>query len=195
MTIQPPHREWANPPSPNYMRDAHGNPLNNFPIERIVLHCTVSPCVSGGRYAIAAMFSHRIFKSAHYIADPAGVLQDLGDSKVGEHAPPNQHSIGIEMCDALVSEKWDMTHAQRWFDNDHKEMLNRVARLTARLCLAYNVPIRRIRDAHERGICGHVDVSKTFGETDHWDPGPAFPWEHFMSKVQENAHRIQKASH
>jgi N-acetyl-anhydromuramyl-L-alanine amidase AmpD len=164
-----------------------------MPIDRIVIHCTVSPCVRGGRYSIADMFSHRVFKSAHYIADPAGIIQDVGDSKVAEHAPPNEHSIGIEMCDPLISPSWDMDHRDRWNDPDHSEMLSHVARLTARLALAYNVPVRRIRDAHERGICGHVDVSKTFGETDHWDPGPGFPWDRFMKMVQENAHRIEKA--
>lgn len=190
--IQPPVREWVGP-SPNIMRDADGVPLNNMPLARIVIHCTVSPCVAGnkqtktgGRYTIASIFRQRIFKSAHYVADPGGIVQVVNDSDVAEHAPPNMHSIGIEMTDPLVSPAWDKKYAKRWDDPNHEAMLVRTARLVARLGLAYHVPLVRIqgRELHTHsGICGHADVSKAFGETDHWDPGESFPWMRFMRLV------------
>ena len=37
--------------------------------------------------------------------------------------------------------------------------------------------------AGARGITGHADVSVAFRKSDHWDPGPAFPWAAFLRQV------------
>lgn len=184
-------------PSPHIMHDANDHPLENLPLTRIVIHCTVSPCVAGGRYTIAKIFNNPAGRtaSAHYIVDPEAAVQDVGDSKVAEHAPPNPHSIGIELCDPLISQAWDKAHAGRWNDALHQSMLHRAARITARLALAYGVPIHKLTVAElkagKHGICGHVDVSNAFHETTHWDPGPAFPWVEFLDRVQKRAEHLK----
>ncbi len=38
--------------------------------------------------------------------------------------------------------------------------------------------------AGRRGITGHVDVSRAFELSDHWDPGPGFPVESFLDTVR-----------
>lgn len=46
------------------------------------------------------------------------------------------------------------------------------------------VPIAGIRGSG-RGVCSHADISRAFpGETDHTDPGPAFPWDHVLERAR-----------
>ena len=186
------------PPAPKYegparhvMHDADGAPMDNMPIHRIVIHGTVSPCVKGGRHNIAAMFrTTSKFASAHYVVDPGGICQVVYDSLVAEHAPPNPHSLGIELCDPQKGP------GKRWHDASHTTMLRKAANLTAHLCLAYGVPIRKLSVpellAGRHGICGHADVSAAWHQTDHTDPGPDFPWSEFMELVQAHAVYLQK---
>ena len=58
-------------------------------------------------------------------------------------------------------------------------MLHRAARLVAELCLAYDVPAKKLSagqlKAGQNGLCGHADVRDAWGETTHWDPGPTSP--------------------
>lgn len=184
------------PPSPVYLgpADKHSGP-GNKPIRRIVIHCTVSPCERGGARNIAAYFrSDAARGSAHYVVDPGEKVQVVWDSVIAWHAPPNEGSIGVELCDPLISVAWDRAHADRWFNDDHQAMLRKAARLVARLGLAYGVPLEKIGPAQlkagREGVCGHDDVSEAFGQSSHWDPGPSFPWRTFMAMVHEAEHEI-----
>jgi hypothetical protein len=109
-------------------------------------------------------------------------VQVVYDGVIAWHAPPNPHSLGNELCyipTRLPVGFWRLPKARR--------MLERAAKLTAEQCLAYNVPAVRLKPADlkagRRGICGHVDVSRAFGQSSHWDPG-VFPWRRFMRRVR-----------
>ncbi|MGH3502320.1 MAG: N-acetylmuramoyl-L-alanine amidase [Nocardioidaceae bacterium] len=179
-------------PAPRYIGPPrnHGG-ASNKPIHRIVMHSTVSPCEEGGARNIAHMFETTTRDaSAHYIVDPGEVIQGLYDSYVGYHAPPNQHSLGVEMCEYPKH-----TRKSRWFkDKDHVRMLKRAAKLVAQLCLAYDVPIQWVGGKELRegkhGITGHANVSWAWHETTHWDPG-AFPHVEFVEMVQAEADKLQ----
>lgn len=181
-----------NYPAPDYPYAgpaAHYSNRNNIPVSRIVIHGTVSPCKVGMAKIIARYFrTTDRFASAHYVVDPGETLQVVYDSKVAYHAPPNDGSIGVEICDEVVG------GIERWLNRPHRRALRRTARLTAEGCLAWDVPIKRIGPkalrSGERGICGHADVSKAWGQTNHWDPG-AFPWRRFLRMVKEEAAKIQ----
>lgn len=179
-------------PSPKYIGPAnrHGSQTNK-PIKRIVIHCTISPCCKGAE-GIASYFKRTSNPaSAHYVVDAKTVIQSLYDSWVGYHAPPNEHSLGIEMCCTLANEG-----KGHWGRRGHQKMLKRTARLTAELCLAYDIPVRHLTVAQlragEKGICGHVDVRDAFHETTHWDPGPHFPWDQFIELVRSEVAAITK---
>lgn len=210
------------PPSPPYVGPpAHSTPGHNKPIRRIVMHATVSPCVPGGARATAAYFkSPRAGGSAHYIVDPAEVVQDAYDDVIAWHAPPNQGSIGIEMCDypsSTTADHWYADHAPsmaaqpghpptthngkrplfRWLEKNHRLMLHRAAQLVAELCLAYDVPavwlsVSDLLAGHE-GITSHANVSGAWHESTHWDPG-LWPRRRFMRLVRKNIKRMRAAA-
>lgn len=182
----------VNPPAPPYLGPAsyHGA-ADNKPIHRVVIHSTVSPCVPGGARAIARYFrSDQARGSAHYVVDPAEVVQVVWDSVVAYHAPPNQHSIGVELCDYPTN-----TNKLRWKGANHRAMLDRAAVLTAQLCVAYGVPIRYRTAAQLRagrhGITTHREVSLAFGQSTHWDPG-AWPRRRFLRKVRRYARQLTR---
>lgn len=181
------------PPTPPYLGPAyrHGDD-DNKPIRRIVIHSTVSPCELGGARRIAGYFrSTAAGGSAHYVVDPGETVQVVYDSTVAYHAPPNQHSLGVELCDYPVADD-----AARWRDQPHRMMLDRAAMLVAQLCLAYGVPPvwrgRLALRAGAHGITTHAEVSQAFGQSTHWDPG-AWPRRRFMRKVRRNIRQLRKA--
>ncbi|MER7126733.1 peptidoglycan recognition protein family protein [Micrococcus luteus] len=160
-------------------------------VSRIVIHATVSPCVEGGARAVAGYFQlASAGGSAHYTVDPGEVVASVREDTVAYHAPPNTGSIGIELCDPQKGS------ASRWADRSHQEMLRRAAVLVRQVAARWDVPLRRLSVAEvragKRGICGHVDVSRAFGQTDHSDPGTGFPWEAFMAMVTGDEEKAVK---
>ncbi len=78
--------------------------------------------------------------------------------------------------------------AADWAAPAAQAMLARSAALVAGACARHGIPLVRL-DAPalcrgERGITGHVDVSHAWNGSDHWDPGPAFPWESYLKMVR-----------
>jgi hypothetical protein len=192
------------PPAPRYLGPAaHTMGSDNKPISRVVIHSTVSACKPGGAESIAAYFrSEAAGGSAHYVVDPAEIVQVVYDGVIAEHAPPNAHSIGIEMCDTpgpvpgdtRGSAAWKSArNAWRWTRPEQKAMLDRTAELTARLCLAFEVPIRFVTarglSAGQHGITTHAEVSAAFKQSTHWDPG-FWPRRRFVRLVKRHAKRI-----
>lgn len=185
-----PKRRFA-PPAPEYLGPAaHTSGSGNLPIRRIVIHSTVSPCQRGGARDIATYFRGKSAGgSAHYVVDPGEVVQVVGDSVIAWHAPPNQHSIGVELCDMP-----DAKTAKRWNDLEHRMMLKRAARLVAELCLAYDVRPWFVTVAGLRlgrtGVTTHANVSQAFRQSSHWDPG-AWPRLRFMRMVRAEVKAIR----
>lgn len=181
-------------PEPPYLGPAaHTSGSGNKPINRIVIHSTVSPCTPGGARRIAEYFrSANAGGSAHYVVDPAEVVQVVYDDTIAWHAPPNQHSLGIEMCDMPTTE-----NGFRWDDWAHVAMLEKVAELTAQLCLAYDVPPwfvgRILLKLGRKGVTTHNEVSQAFGESSHWDPG-TWPRRKFMKRVRQHYRRLKTGS-
>lgn len=152
-------------------------------VNRIVIHATVSPCVRGGAMNVARYFqSSKAGGSAHYTVDPGEIVASVREGTIAYHAPPNTSTIGIELCDPQKGP------GSRWADGDHEAMLRLAAGLVRQVAKRWDVPLRRLTVAEvkagKRGICGHVDVSNAFRQTDHSDPGPDFPWAHFMALVK-----------
>lgn len=196
------------PPSPPFIGPPrHHGPRSNKPIHRVVIHSTVSPCEPGGARNIARYFiSTDRYASAHYITDPAETIQGLYDSFVGYAAPPNEHTLHIEMCDVPGPVPSDppgsarfkaLKRAWRWVRPNQRQMLKRTARLTAELCLAYDVPVVFLSvgalKAGRRGITTHANVSAAWRQSTHWDPG-FWPRRRFMRMVRREVRAIRKGA-
>lgn len=199
------------PPAPVYLGPpSKSSPGSNKPIRRIVIHSTVSKCERGGARRIAAYFrSAAAGGSAQYVIDPGEVVQSAYDSVVCWHAPPNPNTLGLEMCDIPGPVPGDGKVAAllkagrrtwRWRRPEQREMLKRTAVLTAELCLAYDVPVQflgpnRLRKLGRgaKGITTHVNTSKAFGQSTHWDPG-FWPKRTFMKMVRAEVRRLKEAA-
>lgn len=155
--------------------------------DRVVLHATVSECVDGGAHNTGVYFqSPNAGGLAQYVTDPSATVQCREETTVCWHAPPNERSVGIEMCDPQTGDP------ARWADPAHAAMLKRTAALVADICHRRGIPLVRLSVADlragKRGICGHIDVAQAFGQSNHTDPehAGAFPWDHFMSLLTDS---------
>jgi len=122
--------------------------------------------------------------SAHYCIDTDSTVQCVRDMDIAWHAPGANHDgIGIEHAG------YARQTPSEWFDDTSKAILERSARLTAKLAKLYEVPLVKLAPGdlslNKRGFCGHVDVTLAFpgpGRS-HSDPGPNFPWEFYLDLV------------
>lgn len=123
--------------------------------------------------------------SAHYTVDCDSIVQSVLETDTAWHAGPvNGYSIGIEHAGRAGQS------AQDWSDQYSESMLVLSAELVAGICKRYNIPVQRLTakdlaGGARLGICGHVDVTQGLqGGKGHWDPGPFFPWAHFLDLIQ-----------
>ncbi len=164
----------------------HVSAGQNEPINRVVIHAT-SPGMAGTTSSAAgmALATAHYFQSpasggsAHYIEDIASEEHCVADAAIAQHAPPNPHSIGIEICG-------ETTYTYATWLSPAVWPAVRLAQIRAQeVCHRFGVPWVRLRIADllagHRGVCGHVDVSNAWHQTDHTDPGPNFPWREFMA--------------
>lgn len=85
--------------------------------------------------------------------------------------PLNQEAEHLEICGFA---KWTRLE---WLT--HPAMLQTVARWIAWRCTVRKIPIRFVSSpaVGTSGVTGHVQINKIFRQSDHWDPGPNFPWD------------------
>lgn len=194
------------PPAPPVVggHPRHHSGRGNHPINRIVIHSAVIPCEPGRARQLGSWNASGATRGSwHYAVDPAETIQCSYDSYICWHAPPNSHSIGIEMAD--LPSPWPTSRPRGWFralalrwrwrGTNHRRMLDRTARLTAELALAYDIPIVWLRprdlSAGRRGITTHAQVSAAWRQSSHWDPG-AWPRRRFMRLVRTHADQIRR---
>ncbi|MEV5429331.1 N-acetylmuramoyl-L-alanine amidase [Streptomyces sp. NPDC052701] len=136
---------------------------DDYGIDMVVVH------VTQGSYSSAVKAfqdpGHRA--ATHYIVRQDGhVTQMIRELDVAYHAGNrayNERSVGIEH-EGFVDRPEDFTDA----------MYEASARLTARICARYDIPVDR------EHIIGHVEVPGT----DHTDPGPHWDWDRYMKLVR-----------
>lgn len=181
---------------------AHVSAGSNLPIYRIVIHATCpnlgysAASAAGTAAGTAGYFtSASSGGSAQYIEGVDREDHCVADAVIAWHAPPNRHSIGIEItadggnASAFNPISHAYTRAQ-WLSPEVWPAVVRAASRTRELCLRLGVPLALLTAADlvagKHGICGHDDVSAAFGQTNHSDPGPNFPWAEFMALVMGN---------
>lgn len=156
------------------------------PIRLVVLHSTESLEVSDGAENVAAYLARPSTRaSAHVITDNDSSVRGVPDADTAWAAPgANADGLQLEMVG-----KAGQTSAQ-WDDAYSRAVLERSAQQVAEWCRTHGIPARaltvaQVRDGKTEGICTHDDVSKAFGRSSHWDPGPSFPKAVFVARVNE----------
>lgn len=155
----------------------------NLPLTRIVIHDMEYPEKPDAAEAVAQIFhtSDRV-SSAHYCVDNNSIVRCVQDDDTAYHAPPNQHSIGIEHAGYARQTTGD------WLDEYGTKMLrDQSAPLVRGLCDRYGIPkrwltVEQIR-AGWHGVTSHNNVSLAFHQSTHTDPGPNFPIDQYMEWV------------
>lgn len=123
--------------------------------------------------------------SAHLCIDNDSIVQCVLDNDVAFAAPGANHDgIQLELAGFARQKRHE------WLDPYGILMLDRAADAAAQYCLKYNIPVRQLtndelRDGVSKGIVGHRQVSQVFKKSDHMDPGPNFPWDHFLARTQK----------
>jgi N-acetyl-anhydromuramyl-L-alanine amidase AmpD len=143
---------------------------DDYGIDMVVIHVT-----QGGFASAVKAFQdpdHRA--AAHYIVGKDGhIAQMIRELDVAYHAGNrayNERSVGIEH-EGFVDRPEDFTDA----------MYEDSARLTARICARYDIPVDR------EHVIGHVEVPGT----DHTDPGKHWDWDRYMKLVRQARAAVQ----
>lgn len=171
-------------PLVSYYRQAKHYSAPNGTIDRIVIHDMEYPeTPQGAEWCVNYMAETDRDASTHYSVDNNTICQGVRESQRAWHAPPNMHSIGIEHAGYMAQSR------SQWTDEYSLAELKLSAKLTAELCKRHAIPVVKLSADDllngKRGICGHVDVSNAWHQTDHGDPGPNFPWDLYLAWVKE----------
>lgn len=161
-------------------------PVGGRRIIWLVLHDMQAPN-KGGIAAAVANYFHTMDvprengASAHECIDNGAVVQCVHDGDVA-WAAPDANSLGyhFEMTGYASQSTND------WLDDYGHDMLKLAAQRVRQKADERGIPVvfRRASDlvAGLPGITTHYECSKAFGGN-HWDPGPGFPMDYFISLV------------
>lgn len=166
-----------------FVKAAHYRVGGNLPARWITIHAMQAPEKVTTAEAVANYFARgTVVASCHYCVDSDSIVQCVHEADTAFHAPPNRYSIGIELAGYA-----EQTGAE-WADDFSTRMLNRAAILAAGICVRHGIPpvwlsVADLK-AGRKGITSHANISKAFGQTHHWDPGPNFPVDYFIAQVR-----------
>lgn len=160
-------------------------PGRTVPIRVVVVHDMEAPEGPMTAENVAHWFSTMDASSkasAHVCVDSNSAVRCVADGDRAWHAPgANSDGLGIELAGYARQTR------EEWLDQYSKGVLEQAAQVVAGWCRKHNIPAVKLTAAElkagKRGIVGHRDVSAAYGQTDHTDPGPNFPWDYFLSRV------------
>lgn len=124
--------------------------------------------------------------STHFFCDSTSTVQCVRTTDTAHAAMYSGNRIGIhiEICGKAGQS------SSQWDDDVSQATLRQVASLCRVLLADYPWPVVHLSPSKVRGgaegFCGHDDISEAFHESDHWDPGPNFPWGQLFDLIEED---------
>lgn len=162
----------------------HYYPTRSRPLRLIVIHTMESGEHEQTAENVAAYFAgpNAPRASAHACIDADSVVVCL---------PPEATAFAAPGCNA---DGYQIEHAGRasqdaegWGDDYSQAMLALSAAHAREIADAAGIPLVHLTDeelaAGHAGFIGHDQASRVYGLSDHWDPGPNFPWGQYMALV------------
>lgn len=154
------------------------------PIRLIVIHTMETGETSNVAENVAAYFAKKTTQaSAHLCVDNDSTVRCVPDSDTA-WAAPGANADGLQMELAGRAGQG----AAGWRDAYSKALLRNAAKHAATWCCKYGIPVKKLTRAElragKKGFIGHVDASAVYKKSDHWDPGPDFPWNDFLALVR-----------
>jgi N-acetylmuramoyl-L-alanine amidase len=164
-------------PSPNFYVGHSG------PVVFIGIHTMEAPEAGTTAENVANYFKNPSVKaSSHWCVDNNSRVRCVYDADSAWTMPPvNGQSMNVEMAGyaGQTPIQWDDAYSDAVLDN--------AAVCVAEWCHKFSIPVRHLTDDQirtmQKGIVGHADVNRVFRASDHWDPGPNFPWSRFLGRV------------
>jgi len=138
--------------------------------------------------AVAAWFAGKAGKppkaSAHLCVDQDSAVRCVRPEHIAWAAPgANADGYHVELAGRANQT------AEQWADDASTSTLLIAAAECADIAGQYGIPVQRLTAEQVRdgasGFCGHYDVTRAFRKSTHTDPGPHFPWDWFLDRVQE----------
>lgn len=167
-------------------------------VRLIVIHDMEAPEKGETAENIAKYFAtlgESVKASAHLCIDNNSIVQCVKDNDIA-YAAPGANSDGLQLELAGYGKQ---TRGE-WLDDYSRGVLDLAANASAQYGLKFDIPMIRLSNAQladgvSRGIVGHHQVSEVYKKSDHTDPGPNFPWDHFLARAAEHiaARRAAKA--
>lgn len=167
----------------------HGGELSNHLL--VVAHTLECEAKEGLAYELTVpdgAYLQTAGVSPHTMSDPAETCWACDTDLVGYHVGPagNPLSTGGE-----VTGRASWSRAQ-WLADAPNRALTRQAQALAGQAMAKGfapgdfrwLSLAEVASRRVRGFCGHYDVSKALGGSDHWDPGPGYPYDIQMSRIR-----------
>ena len=162
------------------------NRPHSAPIQLIVIHTMEAPEKPKEARNVAQWFAGPSAPqaSAHYCVDDAETIACVLECDVAWGAPgANARGVHLEHAGYAGQASID------WHDLYSRAVLDRSARLAARVARRWAIPAQRLSvgdlAAGASGIIGHVDASNAFENgRGHVDPGPSFPWDDYIAMVR-----------
>lgn len=166
---------------------AHYYEGRNKALRLIVIHTMEAPEGPQTAENIAAYFaSGAVVASAHACVDQDSVVVCLPPTATA-FAAPGANADGYQIEHAGYASQ----DGTGWADEASQSMLRLSAAHARTIALAAGIPLRHLTDdelaAGAAGFVGHDQVSRVYKRSDHWDPGPAFPWSQYMGLVNGEA--------
>lgn len=161
-------------------------------INLIVIHDMEAPEKGTTAEACALYFHNQApssakGSSAHYCVDNNSVVQCVRDHDIAWSAPGANHD-GLHFEHAGYARQG----RHEWADDFSTAMLKRSARIVARKCKHFHIPIRFLTAAEVKaghaGITGHLQITQSgIAPGTHTDPGANFPWHRYIRYVKAYA--------
>lgn len=120
--------------------------------------------------------------SYHVIIDSTGrMVRSNDDAFIPWAAAWTGNRVALHVCLTGYA-KWSR---DKWLSRTAQ--LDRLADWLRYNREAYGIPLQRIGPSElrgaGRGVCGHDTISQAWKESDHWDPGPNFPYDDVLARA------------